>query len=127
MRALRKCQEVEPHSAIVLVELLLRRILLVTRPLFATPAVEQLGRQAPIAMVHRFERRAATTWVLQVSREIKRLFEMLAHARLDLHVTVGIEQYFVIVPGGRRGRRVKERSSLPLEIRFRWKAIEESG
>ena len=54
-------QEVEPHSAIALVELLVRRIHREIEQQSAAQAVERLRPRAPIAIAPLFDRRVAAT------------------------------------------------------------------
>ena len=66
--------------------------------------------------IQRFARLVAATWVLQVSREIRRHSEMQVVVRRDLQATVGAEQHFEIVRGGRKDRQVKASSSETVDI-----------
>ena len=98
--------EVEPHSAIAQVEMLVRRIHLGTEQRFATPAVERLKQPARAVEIRRLDRQVAATWARQVRREIRLLSEMPAAARLDRLATMGIEQHFGMALGERRDLQV---------------------
>ena len=104
-KARRRNQGAERHSATVPVELLDRRILLVTEQRFATPAVEPSRLRAPTGIAPRFDRRVAAVWGLQVSLRIKLRSEMQVVARRVQHLIVVTEQHFEIVLGGRRDLR----------------------